>query len=427
MTSTALHTDRYELTMLDAALASGTAANQVTFEVFTRRLPPGRHYGVFCGLGRLLDALDHFRFGPAELDWLDRERIVSAEALEWLAGYRFSGDVDGYREGELYVGGSPVLTVCGRFGEAVLLETITLSILNHDSAVAGAADAIVAAAAGRPVIEMGSRRTEPEAAVGAARAAWICGFASTSNLEAGRRYGIPTAGTSAHAFTLAYRDEQEAFAAQVAALGAGTTLLVDTFDIEQGVRNAVAAAGPHLGAIRIDSGDLLTEARRARRLLDDLGAGSTRIVVTGELDEAALLALSGGPVDGYGVGTSVVTGAGHPTAGFVYKLVAAADDGDPASRQRPVAKRSAGKAGVAGRKWAWRLLDGGKEAGEYVATDPGPPPGPARPLQVPVVRAGVVVHHPSMQQIRAHHAAATAELPDAISADGPAWSVTGPV
>ncbi|MDQ1420786.1 MAG: nicotinate phosphoribosyltransferase [Acidimicrobiaceae bacterium] len=410
--STALHTDHYELTMLDAAVNDHTADRRATFEVFTRHLPSGANYGVFCGLGRLLDALERFRFGPDELDWLEHAHVVSTATLDWLAGYRFSGDIDAYREGELYGAGSPVLTVDGSFGEAVLLETLILSTFNHDSAVAAAGSRIVAAAGGRPLIEMGSRRTDPDAAVAAARAAYVVGFASTSNLEAGRRYGIPTAGTAAHAFTLAYPTEREAFAAQVAALGPETTLLVDTYDTREGIGNAVAVAGADLGAIRIDSGDLAGEARRARAQLDELGATNTRVIVTGDLDERSLEALAEAPVDGYGVGTAVVMGGDRPTAGFVYKLVAVADEaGDPGTSLRPVAKRSPGKEGVAGRKWAWRLLDGTTGAGDEVAVDPNAPAGPSRPLQVAVVRAGAIVDRPSIEQIRAHHRQARAEWP----------------
>ncbi len=310
--STALLTDRYELTMLDAALQAGTAAEPATFEVFTRGLPAGRQMGVFAGLGRLLDAIEAFRFGPEELAWLGEAGVVTPAALDWLAAFEFAGDVDAYAEGELYTGGSPVLTVAAPFGQAVLLETVVLSILNHDSAVATAASLIAQAAAGRPVIEMGSRRTDAWAAVAAARAAYIGGLASTSNLEAGRRYGVPTAGTVAHAFVLSFADEGAAFAAQVKAFGPDTTFLVDTYDMEDGIRRAVDAAGPELAAIRVDSGDLGAMARRARELLDELGATRTRVIVTGDLDDRAIRALGAAPVDGYGAGTSVVTGLGAP-------------------------------------------------------------------------------------------------------------------
>lgn len=414
--STALFTDRYELTMLDAALQAGTAGHPATFEVFTRAVPEGRTHGVFAGVGRLVEALEDFRFGPSELAWLGAARVVSDATLAWLERYRFSGDIWAYAEGELYTAGSPVLTVESTFGEAVLLETMILSILNHDSAIAAAAERIVAAAGGRPVIEMGSRRTDVGAAVAAARVAYLAGFASTSNLEAGRRYGIPTAGTSAHAFTLAFPTERDAFVAQVAALGPNTTLLVDTYETEAAIRTAVDVAGPELGSVRIDSGDLAKEAARAREILDGAGAGGTRIIVTGDLDDVSIAALANAPVDGYGVGTSLVTGLGAPTAGFVYKLVAVAEDGREED-QRPVAKRSEGKVGVGGRKWAWRVpsprppanAEGPLPEGDgpvlvdVVLDRPDEPPPDGRPLQEVVVAGGVAAALPSLEEIRARH------------------------
>src|SRR4051794_29869553 len=305
-------TDRYELTMLDAALKDGTAERRSVFEVFGRRLPGGRRYGVLAGTGRLLDAIERFRFDEAELHWLGNERVVSDRTLEWLAGYRFTGTISGYREGELYYPYSPLLTVQGSFAEAVVLETLILSVLNADSAIATAAARMVQAAAGRPVAEMGSRRTHERAAVSASRAAFIAGFAATSNLEAGRRWGVPTMGTAAHAFTLLHDSEEDAFRSQIAAMGEGTTLLVDTYDIAEGIRTAVRVAGDRLGAIRIDSGDLPVVIGEARRLLDALGAEKTRITVTNDLDEYAIGTLGAMPVDAYGVGTSVVSGSGFP-------------------------------------------------------------------------------------------------------------------
>ncbi|MDM8083696.1 nicotinate phosphoribosyltransferase [Cellulomonas cellasea] len=351
--STALLTDKYELTMLEAALGNGTANRRCVFEVFTRRLPAGRRYGVLAGTGRLLESLEDFRFGPAELDWLAAEGVVDDTTLDFLAGYRFTGSITGYAEGEAFFPQSPVLVVEGTFAEAVLLETLALSILNHDSAVASAASRMTSAAVNRPCLEMGSRRAHEQAAVAAARAAAVAGFAGTSNLEAGRRYGIPTIGTAAHAFTLLHDDEEAAFAAQVAAAGPGTTLLVDTYDVRAGVERAVAAAGTGLGAVRLDSGDLGVLAQEVRAQLDDLGARGTRIVVTSDLDEYAIAALAAAPVDSYGVGTSVVTGSGAPTCGMVYKLVAREGR---SGEMEPVAKTSRAKAGTGGRKAAARRL-----------------------------------------------------------------------
>ena len=404
----ALFTDRYELTMVGAALADGTADRDCVFEVFARRLPHGRRYGVLAGTGRLLEALPHFRFGDAELTSLREQGITDERLLGWLADFRFSGDIDGYPEGDLYFPGSPVLTVRAPFAEGVLLETLALSILNHDTAIASAAARMVAAACERPCIEMGSRRTHEEAAVAAGRAAYLVGFASSSNLEAGRRYGVPTTGTSAHAFTLLHDDERAAFEAQVATLGKGTTLLVDTFDVDQGIRNAVEVAGPELGGIRLDSGDLPTLATHARQLLDSLGATSTRIVVTSDLDEYAIAGLMAAPVDRYGVGTSLVTGSGAPTAGMVYKLVQR--DGVP------VAKKSKDKVSIGGRKHAVRRHSAdGTAVAEVVSSTPITPRDGDRDLVVPLVRAGAVCSDATpaeaLAEARAHHERARAALP----------------
>lgn len=403
--STALLTDRYELTMVAAALADGTAERQCVFEVFARRLPEGRRYGVVAGTGRLVESIRRFRFGDEELAAL--RDVVDAGTLDWLSRYRFSGDVDGYPEGELFFPGSPVLTVRGTFADAVMLETLALSILNHDSAVASAAARMVTAAAGRPIIEMGSRRTHEAAAVAAARATYLAGFSATSNLEAERRHGIPTAGTAAHAWILLHDDELSAFSSQVKALGPETTLLVDTYDIRRGVELAVQAAGPGLGAIRIDSGDLGELARQARDQLDALGARDTRIVLSGDLDEYAIAALRAEPVDSYGVGTSVVTGSGAPTAGMVYKLVEV--DG------RPVAKRSASKESRGGAKTALRRYKPTGTAVEEVVHGVGVDvaPGPHdRVVPVPLLRGGEEVGGlPSLAESREHLRAALVSVP----------------
>ena len=410
MNSTALRIDHYELTMLEAAMGSGVANKRAVFELFTRHLPKGRRYGVVGGIGRVSEAVEAFTVGDDELAFLDDTKALHHDTLAHLSNYRFRADIRAYREGELHFPHSPVLTVESTFGDGVILETLLLSILNHDSAIAAAASRMVTAAEGRPLIEMGGRRTHEDAAVAAARMAYLCGFASTSNLEAGRRHGIPTRGTAAHAFTLAHTDERAAFAAQVAAAGPETTLLVDTYDTTEGIRHAVEAAGPRLGAIRIDSGDPAEEATNARKLLDELGATSTRIVVTGDMDEYTIeeLVSSGAPIDGFGVGTRLVTGSGHPTTGFVYKLVAIEDDD---GTMRPVAKRSTGKVNVGGAKTAFRQLDGdGFAIAERFTTTTNRDAIDGRPLQVDLVVDGAVVHRPTNDEIRAHHQAALAEL-----------------
>ncbi len=412
VTCPALLTDKYELTMVSAAIGDGTAHRKTTFEVFARRLPDGRRYGVVAGTGRVLDALAEFTFGPAELAAV--QSFCDPDTLDYLAGFRFGGDIDGYPEGELYFPGSPVFSVTGTFAECVLLETLILSILNHDSAVASAAARMVSAAGGRPLIEMGSRRTHEQAAVAAARAAYLAGFAGTSNLEAHRRYGIPVLGTSAHAFTMLHTTaghdtdawERAAFRAQVDALGVPTTLLVDTYDVHRGIANAIAVAGPNLGAVRIDSGDLGVLARQAREQLDSLGATGTAIVVSGDLDEYSIAALRADPVDTYGVGTSVVTGSGSPTAGMVYKLVEV--DGI-AVQKRSLHKQSAG-----GRKAAVRLARPSGTVTEELTHPAGHHPdvdGPARTLTVPLMRAGEALPRDGLDAARDRVAAGLHSLP----------------
>lgn len=420
--STALLTDHYELTMLQATLADGTAERRCVFEVFGRRLNGGRRFGVVAGTGRVLDALETFRFGDEEIDFLRRTRVVDDATCDWLADYRFGGDVWGYPEGELWFPGSPILRVDASFAEGVILETVILSILNHDSAIASAAARMTMAAGDRPCIEMGSRRTHEESAVAAARAAYIAGFAATSNLEAGRRYGIPTTGTAAHSFTLLHDDERQAFESQVQALGRGTTLLVDTYDITQGVANAIDVGGAELGAVRLDSGDLADVARATRAQLDAAGNTDTKITVTSDLDEYAIAALAAAPVDGYGVGTSLVTGSGVPTSGFVYKLVAReAADGSMVA----VAKKSKDKVSVGGRKTALRRLTArGVAEAEVVGIDVRPrDDGDDRELMVPLVEAGDRVDFSTLDDARARLQASLRELPAAarrLSAGDPA-------
>ncbi|WP_157975759.1 nicotinate phosphoribosyltransferase [Brachybacterium sp. YJGR34] len=439
MTS-ALLTDLYELTMLEAAREAGTASRRCVFEVFTRSLPEGRRYGALAGTGRVLDAIADFRFDDADLRALRRTGALSEATLEHLAEYRFTGDVHGYEEGELFFPGSPVLRIEGTFENAVLLETVVLSILNHDSGVASAGSRMVTAARGRPCIEMGGRRVHEDAAIAAARAAYVVGFDSTSNLAAAAHYRIPVRGTSAHAFTLLFDTEEEAFRAQLAAQGTGTTVLVDTYDVETAVRTAVELAGPELGAVRLDSGDLGEQSRRVRELLDSLGATDTRVTATGDLDEYRLEELAGAPLDGYGIGTRLVTGGGSPAPGFVYKLVEReGSDG----QMHPVGKQSRDKATLGAGKRAFRLRVGERAHAELVlpgeaqiaeferelvaeltsgAANPDWQRTSLRPLQRPLILGGEIVEDlrppARVEAARARHAASLAEL-GLEAADGP--------
>jgi len=411
--STALLTDHYELTMVDAARSSGRGHRGAVFEVFARNLPSGRRYGVVAGTGRLLEAIAEFRFGPDELSFLKANQVVSSDTLDWLESYRFRGTISGYAEGDLYFPGSPILSIEGEFQEAVLLETLILSILNYDSAVASAASRMVQAADSRPLIEMGARRASERSAVGAARAAYIAGFEATSNLEAGRSFGIPTRGTAAHSFTLVHDSEEEAFRAQVDAMGVGTTLLIDTYDIEAAVSTAIAVAGTALGAVRIDSGELPVVVQSVRQQLDSLGATSTKIVVTNDLNEHTIAGLRGSPVDAFGVGTSVVTGSGSPAVGLVYKLVARTSD---EGSWVPVAKRSSHKGNPGGKKVAHRTLSDGVAIEETISADAAHRASEeSRPLLETLMVEGEPARALSPQdrveRARHHHQVALTEMP----------------
>lgn len=400
-------TDKYELTMVQAALHSGRADTRCVFEAFARQLPAGRRFGVVAGTGRLLRVLENLRFEDADLQFLRENQVVDERTIDFLSDFRFSGDVYGYAEGELYFGHSPILRVEASFAQGVLIETLLLSIMNYDSAVASAAARMRIASQGRYLAEMGARRANESAAVSAARAAYIVGFDASSNLEAHRSFGVPSMGTSAHAFTLLYETEQAAFEAQLASMGVGTTLLVDTYDIESAVRSAVKLTGGKISAVRLDSGDLASTAIKVRNLLDELGAQETKIVVTNDLDEYTIAALQSAPVDRYGVGTALVTGSGEPTAGFVYKLVAHQSGSDWVD----VEKKSIGKVSKGGKKHASRLISGGVAQAELVGSKQK-----GRELQLQIMTGGQISNPGTDQQLtelaRLHHARAIAELPE---------------
>ncbi|KJE77517.1 nicotinate phosphoribosyltransferase pncB1 [Ferrimicrobium acidiphilum DSM 19497] len=406
---TALFTDRYELTMLEAALHSGIASRHATFEIFGRGLA-GRAYGVIAGTARIASLLNRFTFSDEDLDYLGHNSICSADTLAYLAKFRFSGSIYAYPDGELYFPFSPVLRLEATFAEGLILETLLLSALNFDSAIATAASRMVLAARGRSLIEMGTRRTNEDAAVAAARASYIAGFQATSNLAAGQRHAIPTAGTMGHAIILAHESEAAAFRAQRAVAGDATTALVDTYDTMNGIRTAIATFGPSLAAIRIDSGDPGETSRAARELLDSLAATKTQIIVSGDLDEAAILSLKDAPIDGFGIGTKLVTGSGVPTAGFVYKLVAIERGGE----RIPVAKQSEDKTSDGGAKTAYRRTRNRRAIDEF-SLDPGASitstsADELRQLQLPVIVQGEVVIDDDLERWRRLHQESLLEL-----------------
>ena len=416
--SYALQTDRYEFTMLDALVQAGRAEKRSVFEVFSRDLPNGRPFGVFAGINRTLPKIDHFSFDDEILRFLKEEKIVSKDTLDYLSSFRFNGDVTSYQEGEIYFPNSPVVTVEATLGEALLLETLILSTINFDSAIASAAVRIVLAAKGKFVMEAGSRRVDPEAAVNAARAAYIGGAHVTSNLEAGRKWGIPTAGTASHAFTLSFPSELEAFENQSKYLSENSIFLVDTYDIETGIRNAVKASNSKLKGIRIDSGDLVAASKTARKLLDELGAPQAQIMVSGDLDEFKILDLSQAPIDAFESGHKLVTGSGAASAGFVYKLVATESHFETA-KMVPVEKKSEGKRSLGGKKIAKRKLRfDGIAIEESIFLDQSVVQNTSgnayRDLQTQIMRSGGYENLLTVDDARNHLIKTISEIPDEV-------------
>lgn len=362
--SPALLTDRYQLTMLAAYAREGLAERPAVFELFARRLPPSRRYLVAAGIGRALPLLQALRFSEDDLAWLSRDPVLGPALANPVVRrvfeqFRFRARVSAVPEGRVCFPGEPLVRVEGTLAEGQLVETLLLSIVNHDVRIASKCARIVQAAAGRPCLEFGSRRTHEMAAVAAARSAYLAGFASTSNEAAARRYGIPVVGTMAHAYLLAHaaddgeEGEEGAFSAFADTFEAPMTCLVDTFDTPRGVRRAALAVGARLAGVRIDSGDLGKLARESRRILDEASLPRARIVVSDDLDEdkiAALLA-DGAPIDAFGIGTMAVSTPDHPSLGAVYKLVAMES---AAGELVAVQKRAPGKGSHAAPKQVFR-------------------------------------------------------------------------
>lgn len=395
--------------MAQSYLREGMADAPATFSLFCRRLAPGWGYLVSAGLDDVIDALEALRYDEEDLDHLERTGLFGADLLERLRRVRFTGSVRAMPEGTPFTAGEPVLEVSGPLLEAQLAETVVLNRMHLASLAAGKAARIVDAAAGRGLIDFAMRRAHGvESALRVARGAWIAGFDATSDVLAGRRYGIPLAGTMAHSYVQAFRDEATAFEAFVRAYPDGATLLVDTYDTPAGVRRAARVAralamrGGRVGAVRLDSGDLDALSRRARAILDRAGLPGVRIVASGGLDEHAIarLVAAAAPIDVFGVGSRLGAPPDAPALDMAYKLTEV--DG------RPVMKLSSGKATLPGAKQVWRPAGGGPDV-VALRGEPGPPR--ARPLLHEHVRDGRATVRPTAATARARFAAERALLP----------------
>lgn len=413
---TALSTDLYELTMAAGYVAHGVRG-QATFELFVRALPPTRSFLVAAGVEQALDHLETVQFTPEEIDYLRAVPALAGASAEffdrYLPEFRFSGEVWAMREGTPVFGEEPILTVTAPVPEAQIVETALLAIVGFQTLIASKAVRVVEAARGRRVIEFGGRRAHgPEAAMYAARAAYLGGCDGTSNLDAGRAFGIPVSGTMAHAWVMAHGDELEAFRRYAALYGERAVLLLDTYDTVNAARRVVAS-GLRPAAVRLDSGDIVALSRDVRRVLDAGGLGETQIFVSGDLDEhriAALLAADA-PVDGFGVGTALSTSNDAPALGIIYKLAEIERDG----QWMPAVKTSAGKATLPGCKQVWRVTDAGRAVRDVVGIrdEPGPPGGGALLRRV-MGQGRRIDRAESLERLRAGCREAVAALPAGV-------------
>lgn len=410
----ALLTDLYELCMAAAYFEQAPRAT-ATFDLFVRKLSPRRSYLVFAGLERALSYLAHLRFHPRAIRYLRSLGLFSQEFLSYLQRLRFRGDVEAMPEGTVFFPNEPVLRVRANIIEAQLVETFLLNAVTLPTLIASKAARVVEAARGRPVVEFGLRRAHgADAGLEGARAACIGGCAGTSNVLAGQEYGLPIFGTMAHAFVQAFATETDAYRAFVRTFPRGTTLLIDTYDTLGGAERAARVAqelrrvGGRLGGVRLDSGDLLADSRRVRRILDRASCGDVKIFASGNLTDESVAALvrNGAPINAFGVGTDLSVSADAPTLDTVYKLSEITRDGRP----EPTMKLSLHKQTYPGRKQVRRIVRNGVMVADILALEDEPAPG--RPLLQPVMRGGrPVAAPPALADVRRHAARERARLP----------------
>jgi nicotinate phosphoribosyltransferase len=410
----ALLTDLYELTMSASYFARGRTG-EATFDLFARELPRNRNFLMACGLDEALGYLEELCFNADAIDYLSSLGIFGDDFLAYLAELRFSGEVRAIPEGEVVFPGEPLMSVTAPLIEAQIVETFLLNCISFQTTIASKAARVALACAGRPFMDMSPRRDHgADAALKAARAAYVGGAAGTSNVLAGRVYGLSVQGTMAHSYVMAFESEEEAFRSFCLDFPTSAVLLIDTFDVEEGARRAVRVArelapqGVKIRGLRIDSGELAPLARSVRKILDEGGLDNVSIVLSGDLDEYRIKMLldEDVPVDSFGVGTQLGTSADAPTLGCVYKLVA--------GEGRPRIKLSAGKTTVPGRKQVYRFSSHGCYERDLVAAEEEEVTG-GRPLLDCVMRGGRrTAEGPHLDAVRERCADALTRLPQPL-------------
>jgi nicotinate phosphoribosyltransferase len=420
--SSPLLTDLYQLTMLHTYYSRGMLGTAV-FEFFVRKLPPERNFMMAAGLEQLLEFLERLRFGPEELEWVAKSGYFTPDFVKHLETLRFTGEVDAMPEGTIFFPDEPILRVIAPMPEAQLVESRLINLVHFETLVATKAARSVLAAPGKLLVDFGLRRAHgAEAGVLAARAAYIAGYAGTATVLAGAQFGIPLFGTMAHSFVQAHDDEAQAFVDFARIFPKSTVFLVDTYDTETAVRKVARLApqlrreGITIKGVRLDSGDLAALAKSARRILDEAGLHEATIFASGNLDEYRMRELSaaGAPINGFGVGTSLVTSSDAPFLDAVYKLQEYAG--------KPRRKRSTAKATWPGRKQIYRRLDDAGRFREDIITVEGDPQA-GEPLLIPVMRIGKRVSVPeSLGAIRQRAATQLGRLPAHLASLDPAAS-----
>ena len=427
MAASPLTTDLYQLTMMAGYFAQGRHERTIaSFELFVRRLPPHRNYLIAAGLASLVEYLEQLRFSDDDIKWLRQTEALASvpEAFfDYLRRFRFTGDVWAVPEGTPVFAHEPLVRVTAPIAQAQLIETAALAFITFQTAVASKAARVITAADGRPVMEFGARRAHGlEAALFASRSAYLAGAASTSLVEAGRRFGIPLSGTMAHSWIMSADSQAQAFADYCRLFGDRSALLLDTYDTIAATR-FVASSGLKPAAVRLDSGDLVSLSRGVREILDAGGLSQTRILVSGDLDENSIAALldARAPIDGFGVGTRLVTSEDAPALGGVYKLVEIEDVGV----RRLVVKTSEGKATWPGRKQVWRVMRGAQAVHDIVSLAEEPAVPGAVPLLHQTVWRGSASTFDSLEAARSRCASLLAELPESIRSlhESPPYSV----
>ena len=409
-----LATDLYQLTMAAGYFHQGMHTKRISMELFVRRTPPERRFLLCAGLESVLQHLRNLRFDEAQIDYLKRvpqlRGALSFEMIEFLRDFRFRGDVWAMPEGTVAFAQEPLLRVTGSLLEAQIVETALLSIINTETMVASKAARVVLAAEESDVLEFGTRRTSPGEAVTSARAAYIAGFAATSNVEAGFRYRIPLAGTAAHSWTMAHESEAQAFRNYAEVFPEHAFMLVDTYDTIEGTRRAIKSVGENLAGVRLDSGDLLQLSKQVRHILDEAGLSKAQIIASGDLNEQKIRALrqAQAPINGWGVGTELVRSKDAPSLGGVYKLVEDHDTG------RPVAKFSIDKATLPGCHQVFRVQRGHSFVRDIIGTTPEFHIDSLPLLEKWMENGELTQKLPSLASVRRHARQQLAALPDAV-------------